>query len=158
MQYSISLRPFTDEDLTLFEKWLNAPHVAPWYTPASAWLDELSKRQTTYNWVTHFIIVCDGKPIGFCQYYPYEKGGETWHGNLDITGTYSLDYMIGEADYLKKGLGKQTALLLTKIIFRDTPATSIIVRPEPTNLPSCNTLLASGYTYDEMNKLYIIKK
>lgn len=158
MSPEITFRPFTDQDLALFISWLSMPHVSPWYSPSEDWINELTERKTTYDWITHFIVACDGKPIGFCQYYPYDKGGETWHGNLDITDTYSIDYMIGDPNYLKKGLGKAIATKLTKIIFSDTDAKVIIVQPEAENAASRHTLSSSGYTYDKTNDLYLITK
>ena len=102
----------------------------------------------------HFIVVCDGKDIGFCQCYEYKLSGEDWHGDIELDGTYSIDYMIGARDYLKKGIGTKIINLLVKHLFETTSAKRIIVQPDEDNKASCNTLLSAGFTYDEENELY----
>ncbi len=66
--------------------------------------------------------------------------------------------MIGERDYLKKGLGTKIVTLLVKYLFENIKVKRIIVQPEEDNKASCNTLLSAGFTYEERNKLYILKE
>lgn len=152
----ISLRPFEDADLPLFREWLSREHVAKWYGDAQDWLDEVAGRRDAFCWLHHFIVTHAGKDIGFCQYYPYERSGEEWHGALPREGTYSIDYLIGEPEALKKGFGRAIVRLLTERIRATADARRIIVQPEEENLPSCNTLLSAGYTYDGEDRLYLL--
>ena len=94
----LKLRPFFNEDITLFSKWLYRPHIAKWYHDPLNWMDEVNKRSDEFSFLHHFIVELEFKPIGFCQYYEYCRSGEDWHGNTDLDGTYSIDYLIGEAD------------------------------------------------------------
>ncbi|WP_315107933.1 GNAT family N-acetyltransferase [Clostridium intestinale] len=152
----IVLRELKDDDVSLFKKWLYVPHVSKWYSDPSDWVDEVTKRNSDYNWINHFIVEVDKRPIGFCQYYEYYNSGEVWHGEIEITGTYSIDYMIGETDYLKKGFGKEIIKQLMEKIKAQKNAKRIIVQPEPENKASCNTLLSCGFIFDEVNKIYVI--
>ncbi|MCB8818028.1 GNAT family N-acetyltransferase [Desulfosporosinus shakirovi] len=72
----IQLRPFMDSDLPLFVNWLHSEHIQRWYAPVEAWIEEVSKRESEYNWIRHYIILSKETSIGFCQYYPYWKSGE----------------------------------------------------------------------------------
>lgn len=150
----VKLRPFQDEDLEVFKKWLDKPHVAKWYTPPEAWINEIEERHTNFSWVQHFIIEVAGQAIGFCQYYDYALGGETWHHEADVSGAYSIDYMIGEEDYLGKGYGTESMRALIKEVKKHTPAKRIIVQPERHNKASRNTLLSGDFLYDEANDVY----
>ncbi|MEG0357560.1 MAG: GNAT family N-acetyltransferase [Christensenellaceae bacterium] len=98
----------------------------------------------------------EGKPIGFCQYYDYKNGGESWHGDTEIEGAYSIDYMIGETEFLRKGYGKLIINALIEKIKAHGNAIRIIVQPEQENKASCGTLLSCGFTYDEKNEIYIM--
>ena len=40
----VKLRPFQDEDLEVFKKWLDKPHVAKWYAPSEPWINEIEER------------------------------------------------------------------------------------------------------------------
>ncbi|MHD0318258.1 GNAT family N-acetyltransferase [Fusobacterium sp. THCT1E2] len=99
------LQQFYNEDIRLFEKWLYMPHVAKWYHNPLDWIDEVKKRNTEFSFLHHFIIELEGKLIGFCQYYEYCHSDEDWHGNTALNNTYSIDYLIGDTEYLGKGYG-----------------------------------------------------
>lgn len=154
--YNVELRKFKSCDIELFKKWVYKDYVAKWYEQPLDWIYELEHDQDEFSWVEHFIVVCDGKDIGFCQCYEYKLSGEDWHGDIELEGTYSIDYMIGERDYLKKGIGTKIINLLVKHLFETTSAKRIIVQPDEDNKASCNTLLSAGFTYDEENELYIL--
>ncbi|MEM1484687.1 GNAT family N-acetyltransferase [Oscillospiraceae bacterium PP1C4] len=151
----LRLRLLNDEDVELFAKWVQKDHVAKWYEQPMDWIDEINKRHSEFNWLHHYIVAYDDKDIGFCQYYEYKQSGEEWHGDIEINGTYSIDYLIGDTEYLRKGFGKAIVKKLMEMIIAEPNAERIIVEPDPDNAASCNTLLSAGFKYDEANKLYL---
>lgn len=153
----VFLRKLEDSDISIFKKWLYCEHVAKWYTEPMDWLDEILNRNTKYQWIKHFIVETEGLPIGFCQYYDYALSEETWHGNMDVKDTYSIDYLIGETNYLGRGLGKSIVSNLINKIQNETAAKKIIVQPEVENKASRNTLLSAGFLYDVENDVYYKK-
>lgn len=150
----LQLRKLEDSDIGMFKEWLYREHVAKWYTNPSGWLNEVANRNTVYNWIKHLIVEKDGVPIGFCQYYDYALSGETWHGTMNIKDTYSIDYLIGETEYLGQGMGTDIVLLLLEEIKNKTAAKKIIVQPENENKASRNTLLSAGFLYNKENDVY----
>ncbi len=154
----IRIRPFEDADLPRFTHWLTVAHVVPWYTPAGDWLSEVNQRHAAFSFISHFIITADGVPIGFCQHYPYWRSGEDWHGNIPLAGTYSIDYMIGEQAYLRKGCGAAAIRLLTRDVFASADAQRIIVQPDDNNMASQKVLLKAGYAFDAENGLFILHR
>lgn len=152
----ITLRLFQEEDIELFKRWLKQDYVLKWYEHPDSWIKEVSEEE--FSWIHHFIVECDGVAIGFCQYYDYSLGGETWHNHIVLDHTYSIDYLIGDPEYIGKGLGTKIIRILTERIFRETDAKLIIVQPEADNHASCRTLLSAGYDYDNDNALYFIKR
>lgn len=151
------LRHFSDEDTPLFKEWLYLPHVAEWYHDPLDWIDEVEKRNDEFSFLHHFIIDVDSKPIGFCQFYEYLHSGEDWHGDTELDGTYSIDYMIGDVNYLGKGFGKVIIRALVEQIKAQENAKRIIVQPERENRASCNTLLSCGFCFDKANEFYILE-
>ncbi len=138
------------------QHWLTLPHVAKWYTEPEDWLYELEHRNDEFHWLHHFIVECGEHPIGFCQFYEYRLSGETWHGDLPLEGAYSIDYLIGESEYLGKGLGRQIVLELTCRIRVQENARRILVQPAPENAASCRTLLSAGFFFDSANAVYLL--
>ena len=100
----ILLRKMEPTDLTVFKKWLYTPHVAKWYHEPLDWINEIERQYSEFCWIHHFIVEHERKPIGFCQYYACEDSDEPWEGYTALGGSYSIDYMIGEPDCLRKGL------------------------------------------------------
>lgn len=156
MEQTLTLRLLEDSDLPLVRRWLYLPHVAPWFENPLDWLFEIEHRNQEFSWLCHFIAEADEKPIGLCQYYPYENSGETWHGRVPVEGTYSIDYLIGETDYLGRGFGKRIVEQLIRCIWERKDAKRIIVQPEKENQASRRTLLSCGFRFDEESKLFIL--
>ena len=98
----LELRLLNDEDISLVEVWLNKEHVKKWYeiphlgVSINDWLYELKERNGEFKWLTHLIVLWEGRPIGLCQYYRCEDSREEDFGTLPIKGSYGIDYLIGD--------------------------------------------------------------
>lgn len=149
------LREMIIEDLALFKKWLYLPHVAKWYHDPLDWIAEVEKQDSEFSWLHHFIVEDNGKPIGFCQYYACQDSEEPWGGYTKLGGTYSVDYLIGDENYLKKGFGKQILESLTHKIMAHNDAKRIVVEPEPENMASCGLLVSCGFDLDQATGIYV---
>ncbi len=155
---TIRLKPLTDADVPLFMAWLGCDRIKKWYSPTEDWIDEVSKRDSEYSWIHHYMIFADDTPIGFCQYYPYWKSGEDWHGRIPVAGTYSVDYLIGDDAFLRKGCARKALRRLSAIVFAHDDAERIIAQPDRDNEASRKTLLSAGYAYDGGNAVYILSR
>ena len=144
------LRPFYDHDILQMERWLYLSHVAKWYKHPEHWLRELRDRNEEFAFITHFIAEYDGDAFGFCQYYDcyYSQLHEVWHEHWRVCDKqgeiFSIDYLIGETDCLRRGFGKAiVAELIGKL--RTLNAGLCIVSPEIENTTSCRVLEANGF-------------
>lgn len=151
----INLKKMNMTDLEIFKKWLYTPHVAKWYHDPLDWIDEIEKQDNEFNWIHHFIVEHEGTPIGFCQYYACKDSDELWEGYTKLGGSYSIDYMIGEIDYLQKGFGKQILLDLIEKVNLHSDAKRIVVQPEQENKASCGVLLSCGFVFDAEKSIYV---
>lgn len=83
--------------------------------------------------VVSFIIYLNAHAIGFIQYYHASAVGEGWWPD-EIAGTVGIDQLIGEENYINRGLG---TLIIKKFVnyLLDNPAIKkIIVDVDPVNL------------------------
>ena len=151
----IQLRKMNIHDLTIFKKWLFTPHVAKWYHEPQDWINEMEKQEDDFKWINHFIVEDHGTPIGFCQYYACKDSNELWEGYTALGGSYSIDYMIGETGYLRKGFGKKIVAALTSKIMLHSDAKRIVVQPEPENKASCGLLRSCGFLFDQEKGIYV---
>lgn len=161
----LELRQLTDNDVTLVEKWLQNAHVKKWYdiphlgVSIDDWMHEIHERDTTYNWITYFIVNYQNKPIGFCQYYACIDSKDEDFGSLDTNHAYGIDYFIGEEDFLGKGFGKQMIKVLTKYIFTHTNAEEITADIDTNNTASMHVLMACGFDLlDDGGSRYVKQK
>lgn len=149
----LTLRPFEDADIALMERWLYTPHVARWYKHPDHWLNELHQRHGAFSFLTHFIAEAEGKPIGFCQYYDtfYAQEHEVWNDEWDVSekpgSIFSIDYLIGEPEFLRRGYGRQMILQMLEKL-RKAGAKTVIVEPEEENAASGGALTACGFAFD----------
>lgn len=151
----IHIRPMENEDLTIFKKWLYAPHVAKWYHDPLDWIMEVEQKDGDFRWIHHYIVEDDDTQFGFCQYYACEDSDELWEGYTALGGSYSIDYMIGESRYIGKGFGKKIVLELVEKIRKHDDAKRVVVQPESENKASCGVLLSCGFVYDKEKDIYV---
>ena len=156
MTKTINLRRMEQSDIPLFKEWLKLPHVAAWYHEPEDWIYEVEHQASEYPWLHHYIAEDQDKPIGFCQYYEYRNSGEDWHGSILLEGTYSIDYLIGDVNFLKKGYGAKMLQLLLDRIRQEPKAKRVIVQPEEENAASCGVLKSIGFQFDEANKVFVL--
>lgn len=156
MNEAVVLRPIKLEDLTLLKKWWAKPYVARWYYNVDAWQREIEEKDTTFSWIKHFIAEYNGIPFGFCQYYSCDDSKEDM-GYGYLGGVFSVDYLIGEETFLRKGFGKKLLANLIEMIKAEKDAKMIVVNPDKENEPSRNLLLSAGFWHDKDKDVYILK-
>ena len=152
----LTLRTFFENDIALMDRWLEAGHVKPWYEDPEDWLYDLNNRQGEFSFIKHFIAEVEGVPIGFCQYYDmfYGQEHEDWI-KINTPGIMcSIDYLIGEPDYLHKGLGQKMIARLLDIL-RDKGIKTVVVRPDSDNAKSNRALEANRFVWNGTN--YILE-
>lgn len=145
----LTLRPLFENDIVLIERWLKVEHVKKWFEPTEDWLHEIKNRRGEFSFITHLIAEFKGVPFGFCQYYDmfYGQEKENWLKIDKESECFSIDYLIGEEEFLHKGLGqKMIALMLNKL--RDKGAKTVVVRPEIKNKKSNRVLKNSGFIWN----------
>ena len=153
----LKLKPVEDSDIQQIEIWLHKEHVLKWYHDADEWLNEIKERNGMFGFLNHFIVLKENEPIGFCQYYDCFDAKEHWYSVNNPNELFSIDYFIGEENYLRKGYGKETVGILISKIQEISSVINIVVQPENENIASCKALLANGFVYDKQNDYYILK-
>ncbi len=161
----LELRPLNDADIPQIEIWLNEEHVKRWYEipdlgiTINDWISELKEYKGEFQWITYLVALWQGRPIGLCLYYKcVDSSGEDF-GTLTITGSYGIDYLIGEKSYLGKGYGKGIVSLLVDQIFSSEDAQSVTANIDKNNEASEKTLISCGFRLLEPgSSRYVIYK
>ena len=150
----ITLKQLTDEDIPLFESWLDKEYIKRWFGDKEDWLNEINERNGKYSFLTHFIVFHNGREIGYCLYgdcfyiKDLEEEGHDFkslYGDVTVKNhTYEIGYLIGEEGYLNKGIGKIIIQLLeAKLI--EIGAREMVTDPCEKNIISVKALLSNGF-------------
>lgn len=160
----LELRLLNDDDISLVEGWLNKEHVRRWYEiphmdiTIDDWMHEIKERHGEYHWLTYLIATWQGCPIGLCQYYKCVDSDEDF-GTLPLTGSYGIDYLIGEEAHLGKGRGKGIITMLVDKIFSFPDAQRVTADIDKNNKASENALLSCGFVLlDTERSRYVLEK
>ena len=150
----ITLKPLLDDDISIFSRWLDKPFIYKWLCPGGeeyreAWLDEVKNRDDKYRHMKHFIVYCRDKAIGFALfmdcYFDPEYIAEHYGISIDHEGSvFEIGYLIGEEEYLNKGIGKITVKKLEEKI-TGIGGKEILADPDEENRISIKTLLSNGF-------------
>lgn len=156
----VKLIKFDNSYLNLIIKWLNKDYITKCYGDLNEWIIEVENKDNEFDFIRHFVVFHKEKPIGFCQYYDCYYASENWYTINKETEVFSIDYLIGEEEYLYKGFGKEIVKLLIQKIKTISSSKLIIVDPEKENVNSTNVLINNGFIYCSKLKYYVyeIKK
>lgn len=111
----VSLRDFVPaDDGPLLKDWLQRPHVHKWWSMQQH--EDLVRRLAD----SHAIILAENIPVGYvCWEVPPRHELEA-AGLVDLPdGLFDLDILIGEPDYLGRGIGPMALLLLCEWLRQD---------------------------------------
>lgn len=155
----IVLKPLLGEDIPLFEQWLDKEYIYKWLCPdgeenRTAWLDEVNNKDGEYNFLTHLIVFHNNRKIGYCLYADCfflkdlnEKGHDFVSLYDDVTEenqTFEIGYLIGEEEYLNKGISKIIIQELEEKIV-ELGGCEISADPSEENIFSIKALLSNGF-------------
>ncbi len=148
----LSFRALEGSDLPLLADWIGRPHVAPWWREPA----DLASVESSYGPLLDGsdptegrVVLLEDRPIGFVQKYRIDDDPE-WRSTivsaLGHPGGIGIDYLIGEADLVGRGLGRQIVTALVDECWeRYASEDRIVVALLQDNVASWKTLEACGF-------------
>lgn len=143
-----------EEDIPLFDKWLDKEYIKKWFGEKENWLNEINERNGQYSFLKHFIVYYNDRKIGYCLYadcFFLKSLEEEGHDFQEMYGdvaeqnhTYEIGYLIGEEEFLNRGIGKRIIQILEDKI-TEIGGKEIAADPAEENIISIKTLLSNGF-------------
>lgn len=148
----LAFRALRASDLPLVASWIGRPHVAPWWREPS----DLASVESSYGPLLDgsdptegSVVLLDARPIGFVQKYRIDDDPEwrmTIESALVESGGIGIDYLIGEADLVGRGLGRQVISAFVDECWERYPSEHrIVVAMQQDNAASWKALEACGF-------------
>lgn len=154
MESSIIFRPLQTSDFLQFATWLAKPHVQTWWREPAT-VEHVSKDYgdcTRGDMTTRvFVVMYDDKPIGIFQSF-YLASYPEEEAYYPIRGAISIDYLIGEEDYIGKGIGtRMIKTFIKEMVPQLYPdATGVATGAEVENKASLGALRNAGFEPGEI--------
>lgn len=83
----VLLRPLYKSDFELMEKWLNKDYIKKWLGDPADWMAEISNQNGEFSYYTHFIVMYEDVPFGYCQYYDGSQTPKGYEWENEPAGT-----------------------------------------------------------------------
>src|SRR4051794_18046684 len=148
----IVLRPLTRDDFLMLSRWIAAPHVARWWAddPSLAALEKQYGPSLDGRDETRLrIVVADGIPVGFLQWYPMAGEPDYARELADVLpvedGDASLDYLVGETSMLRRGIGSAAIRAACGEIWQVPELRRVVVPVHADNAASRAVLRRAGF-------------
>jgi RimJ/RimL family protein N-acetyltransferase len=152
----IELRGLVLADLVLVAGWLREPHVARWFLAGSSADEQLADLRASATGVepTHLLLVlADGRPAGWCQWYRCADYPEWAVDTGAADGDIGIDYALGDPARTGRGLGTDLIAALVREVRRHHPDAAIIAGPEAANTGSRRVLEKNGFALLDVRPL-----
>lgn len=149
----ISFKKFNKEDLLLWGKWIEKPHVKKvWFIEGYETADYINEKIKGNGYDYHFIIYLDNIPVGYIQcsdLYAYKTKCSEPKGLFtnEEKGTFCIDLFIGEETYLNKGYGTEIVKAFSKKVFNEFGAKKILIDPATSNKRAIRCYEKAGFKF-----------
>ena len=147
----ITFRDLQKDDYILIHKWCKENEfVRKWYfLNKQQHLETIRKKyqkkaENTENWI-YKIMQIDGNDVGFIQGYPVDNNGN-WTKQVKVyEKTASVDYFIGNLNYIHKGFGKLIVEEFIKQFISPKQFDYVMISPDPENTANCHLCEKMGF-------------
>lgn len=118
--------------------------AGPYFREEDGRLTEIEQNLGKGEWVFHFIVEKEGRPVGFAQYYDVSKAPEgVW--SASPAGSAGIDYVVGEPGLTGTGIGTTIVELLVGKITETAAYKNVIADPDEGNAASVRVLEKNGF-------------
>ena len=146
---TITFRSLAEDDLPLLHDWRQREHVARWWGAPPSY----DSVRDEYLPVIHgeeptdgYLILLDGRPIGFIQTYLLADWRSYWP-EVEEAGAAGLDLFIGEPELTGQGLGPRVIrAFVESVVFARPEVRSCWADPEAINQRSVRAFEKAGFT------------
>ena len=164
----ITFTPFTPEHLPHYFAWSKKDHVTDfWFMEGYEPPEYIHKRIEGNGYDYPFVIILDGRPIGYIQYgdlYAYRTLCPDPKGVFtnEPEGTFCVDLFIGEEDCINRGLGTETVSRFCAFLFQKPECKRIVIDPAADNARAIRCYEKVGFrrlktVHDGINSILILE-
>ena len=153
LRTAVAFRPLREEDIPLLTRWLSTPEWVRWWAPPITVEEARAKylpRIRGEEPVHGFVILVDGREVGYVQWYRVVDFPETMElFALDeerARATAGVDLGIGEPDAVGRGIGRAVLRQFVEdVVFEEPGIDACMIDPDPANERAVRCYRAAGF-------------
>ncbi len=148
--WGIEFRPLTREDFPVLYRWLHTRHVRAWWPrePPATVADLEQKYGSRIDGtaaIKVFIFQTHGEPVGLTQLFRWADRPSR-EFPVDIPAAATIDFLMGEAQHLGKGVGSAAFAAFVRHVLDFYPDIAVLVGfPHRDNRAFQHVLEKTGY-------------
>ncbi|MEE9451405.1 MAG: nucleoside triphosphate pyrophosphohydrolase [Gammaproteobacteria bacterium] len=152
-QAKISFQPMQETHLTLWQMWIEKPHVKDvWFIEGYESAEYIHQKIAGNGYDYPFIIYSGTQAIGYivcCDLYAYRMKCKDVKGlfTQEAPCTFCIDLFITEENNLNKGYGTLIVKSFTDLIFENFDANIIFIDPAITNKRAIRCYEKAGFVF-----------
>ena len=150
---NITFKDSTVEDCKMIRNWIKTNEfLKHWYyldkTPRISTLERKMAKKLNEPKTKAKIVLVDNNSIGYIQSYPVDGCG-AWANKVRVADNMvSIDYFIGDINYIHKGIGSKMILeYIEQVIKNENEYKVAMISPDPENKASCRCVEKCGFKY-----------
>lgn len=126
--------------------WFQQPHLAGACFPHAdrARLELQIMERLESDWLFPHVLLMSGRPVGYLQYYAAGVRAKEL-GLDDGRGVLGVDFCLGDAKLLGRGLGSLGLKQATELLFREPAIRALVSDPDPGNMAAIKTYERVGF-------------
>lgn len=130
----LSLRPISRDDIPLMVEWQSRPEIHEWYGGGPRDAEHFERRYFDSDEpVNRCIVLLEGRPIGYLQYYRYTDEWKPMIGLRPDEQAWGIDLYIGEPDLHGRGIGSRLLAALAQWLASEHGAERVVIDPRVEN-------------------------
>lgn len=148
----ITFRPATVEDCKMIREWIKINEfTCHWYyfdkIPRLSTLEtKMPKKMKEPNTRANIVLI-DNVSIGYIQSYPVDGNGN-WTKQVKVAENMaSIDYFIGDINYIHKGIGSKMILEYIEQVVKKENYAVAMISPDPGNAVQQKLMAKCGFKY-----------
>jgi aminoglycoside 6'-N-acetyltransferase len=148
----LDFRPLAKADLPRLCDWFNAPHARRWFGEGRS-LASVVQEYTPYIEgnapIRPLLVSYAGRPIGMISWERFGDSPDFMRTyGVDDPDAVNCDVLIGDADFVHRGLGAPLiGRFLREIVFSDRRYSTCIIDPNPDNAIAIRAYEKAGFRY-----------
>ncbi len=149
---NISFRNVTIDDAEMIRNWIKTnEYTRHWYysdkIPRVSTIKKKLEKKFKEPRTIAMIVLVDNFPMGYIQSYPID-GNSNWTKQVKVAeNMVSVDYFIGDLNYIHKGLGTKMILEYIDQIVKPEKYSVAMISPDPANTANCHCVEKCGFRY-----------